>query len=108
MLNIHSCETNHGWTGGESQKPGEQSLQLLYESGWRVHKDGLQAGQCGQLDTLIGTRQCLQQQRQELKGHTHFNNADIWLHASRFWLWNVSVCINDHGQFAVDSPLVAQ
>lgn len=55
FIHCKLCETNHGWTGGKSQKPGEQSLQLLYESWWRVQKDRLQAGQCGQLDALIRT-----------------------------------------------------
>ena len=58
--------TDHGRTGDEGQQPAEQSLQLLYESRRWVDEDGLQAGQGGQLDALIGTRQGLQQQGQEL------------------------------------------
>lgn len=80
------CDTNHGWAGGECQQPGEQSLQLLYNSWWRVHQHRLQAGQCGELDALIWTRQRLQQQRQELEGRTNFSNADVWHLANQMFL----------------------
>lgn len=62
------CDAHHGRAGGECQQPGEQSLQLLDDSWWRLHKHRLQAGQCGQLDALIRTQQRLQQQRQKLEG----------------------------------------
>lgn len=91
FMDYTQCDTNHGWAGGECQQPGEQSLQLLYDSWWRVHKHRLQAGQRGELDALIRTRQCLQQQRQELEGRTNFSNADVWLRASELWLRTVSL-----------------
>lgn len=58
--------TDHGRTGGEGQQPADQSLQLLDERRWRVGEDRVQTGQSGQLDALVGTRQGLQQERQEL------------------------------------------
>lgn len=63
------CESDHCWAAGEGQQPVDQSLQLLDEDLGRVDEDGLQAGQSGELDALVGTRQGLQQQRQELETH---------------------------------------
>lgn len=64
------CESDHCRAAGEGQQPADQSLQLLEEDlGW-VDEDGLQAGQSGELDALVGTRQGLQQQRQELETHS--------------------------------------
>lgn len=66
--------THHGWAADEGQQPVDQSLQLLNERLRRVNEDGLQTGQSGQLDALIGTRQGLQQQSEELRGNR--NTAD--------------------------------
>lgn len=90
------CDTHHGRAGGECQQPGEQSLQLLYDSWRRLHKHRLQAGQCGELDALIGTQQRLQQQRQELEGCKNLSN--VWLHASQLFVTECfSVHRNEHG-----------
>lgn len=58
--------THHGWTTDEGQQPAHQRLKLLDQDLRRVFEDRFQAGQSGQLDALVGTRQGLQQQRQEL------------------------------------------
>lgn len=71
------CESDHCWAAGEGQQPADQSLQLLDEDLGRVDEDGLQAGQRGELDALVGTRQGLQQQGQELETYTHTHRADL-------------------------------
>lgn len=69
FAHVNGSESDHCWAGGEGQQPADQSLQLLDEDLGRVDEDGLQTGQSGELDALVGTRQGLQQQRQELETH---------------------------------------
>lgn len=64
------CGAHHGRTADQRQQPADQRLQLLDQDLRGGHQDRLQAGQGGQLDALVGTRQRLQQQRQELEGGT--------------------------------------
>lgn len=72
-------ESDHCWAGGEGQQPADQSLQLLDEDLGRVDEDGLQAGQSGELDALVGTRQGLQQQRQELETRSNSRTSQSLL-----------------------------
>lgn len=63
---IYIHVSDHCWAGGESHQSADQSLHLLDQDLRRVDEDGLQAGQSGELDALVGTGQGLQKQRQEL------------------------------------------
>lgn len=67
----------HSRAGGEGQQAGEQRLQLVPEGrrGFQQHR--LQAGQSGQLNRLIRTRQRLQQEWQQLAEKSTLNTLHI-------------------------------